>query len=976
MRGLGRFQLIESLGTGAFGAVFLARDPAAPGQQFALKILHKEGGRARARFQREISACVRLRHPGIVRVFESGEAEGKPYLLMEYVRGQTFERLGTGQRRPSPARAAELARDAADAIAHAHFEGVLHRDLKPGNLLVDEAGRIRVLDFGLASLQDSQERLSVTGLALGTLAYMAPEQARGQRVDERADVFGLGGVLFFLLTGRSPVEDADDPWRALCEGPPPSPAKLNPLVPAGLDAIVRRALAREPDKRYARAEELADALRSFLAGGEEPRARARVAPIVGAAGALLVIGVGGALALSRVPGVSLSEQVTPPAQPTPGLGSPVGGPAPPLEGLAAALAAEPELALAELERRFADHPGLSALRALEKAYLAARAGEPASTVVAAAQAAVSAAEEQPELACFVAKRAARVVAARGHYGPAEAWLAPWGEDAEARFLSASCRLRSGDEAVKQAAQRRLEELGRERGTWGLVAHAMASAKGQGEGVVRAARRAAADPLGRRDARYLEGLGHLRAQRFEAALTCARGEEAGYGADVHDLYLAAACLLQQQALEEAGRLLERARRLSQPVWVPSGVGLHAELLSQLGRHEELIELTQAVGAELSASFWPLHIDALDHLGRFDEAAALARANRQAALELLEKPGNAVRVSRLRRYLHAPPLKGILPPNVAARVRARLEPLSEPARVALGDAVALWAQGARLEDLDPQLKRATTAAPKDPELLLLEAEIELERRETQRALETLDRLAELRRPSVVDVLLRGEVLLRSGQLLGARKLLADLPKEGWAGKVGEAIVAYSTGQADRALEACEAVLAERPRQRQARWLKLASLLKLKRAADLLRCGDRILAEERYMQLTTYYVLVEARLRLSFAKSDSQAIQAALMGVDHILGVAPKSASLALTGAHFVALYLGRQDPRPSQWLMTARSWLSAAQQVGAKPIDVLVLEGALAAAEGGPAAAVDRLWSQVPQAAITPDLRELYQRRFPR
>ena len=488
--------------------------------------------------------------------------------------------------------------------------------------------------------------------------------------------------------------------------------------------------------------------------------------------------------------------------------------------------------------------------------------------------------------------------------------------------------------------------------------------------------AAADPSCRRDARFLEGLGHFRAQRYDAAARCVRGEEARFGPDVHDLYLLAACLLNQSDVQEAERLVDRARRLSLPQWVPSGVGLHAQVLSEARRYEELAKLGEEVGPDLAQSFWSLRIDALDHLERFDEAAVLARANSDGVLKLIGQRSNLVRQSRLRRYLRVAPLQGILQPHVAARVQAKLEPLSEPARVALGEAVALWSQGAHLDELDPWLKRASAAAPQDPELLLLEAEIELERREDERALETLDRLQELRQPTPTDLLLRGEVLLRTGKLLPAQQLLSQLPKEGWPGRMGEAVVAYSTGQPDRALAACEAVLAERPRQRQARWLKLMSLLKLNRKADMLRYGDEILAHERYMQLTTYYLLVDSRMRVAFAKRDAPALQSALMGVDHILGVAPKSASLALTGAHFVVLYLGRGEARSSQWAVSARSWLAAAQERGAQLVDVLVIKGGLLAAEGAPRAQVERLWSRVPEAQIPQAFRELFQRRYGR
>ena len=979
MRGLGRFQLIESLGTGAFGVVFRARDPMAPGQEFALKVLHKEGGRARARFQREISACVRLRHPGIVRVFESGEAGGKPYLLMELVRGQTLERLGSGQRRPSPARAAELARDAADAIAHAHHEGVLHRDLKPGNLLVDEAGRIRVLDFGLASLQDSQERLSVTGLALGTLAYMAPEQARGERVDERADVFGLGGVLFFLLTGRGPVEDVDDPWAALCDGPPPSPAAANPSVPPALDAIVRRALARDPAQRFAGAGEMADALRSFLAGGEEPRPRRSPAPVAGAALALGLVLLGGAYAL-RGSGASGPERPSPSPSPSPALAAASGTPpSAAREALAEALA-EPEVDLERLIERFPAAPVGPALSALREAFLKARAGASAAEVVAAGQAAVSAAKQgDPALACYVAKAAARAAIARAHYRPALAWLEPWSEDPEAQVQLASLQLRLPDLQLKQAGLRRLQELGREGlSGWSLLAHATVLGQSPRGKVGRAARRAAiTDPRCRDDARFLEALGLFREEEYQRAIERIEREPPRYGADVHELYLAAAAHCELEAWSEAERLATRARRLSEPNWVPTGIGLHARLLYQERRYREVVDLAAEVGAERAAGFWSLHADALDHLGRFDEAAGLARrfAERVDAL-VRRRKGNMILLSRLRRYAQIAPLQAVREPEVAAQVDAKLAPLSEPARAVLSEDFYLYAQGARLEVLLPLFERAAAAAPRDPELLLLRAEVEVERRENERALGTLERLRELRRPTPADLLLRGEILVRLNKVLAAQELLRELPQVGWAGRMGEAFVAYCTGQPARAMPAIDAVLAERPRQRQARWLKLIALLALQRRDEMTRLGDEILASERYMQLTTYYLLTEARLRIAYAQKDWKTLQSHLLAIDHILAVAPKSTGLALLGAHFVVLLKGRGEPGPSQWLVSARSWLAAAEEQGAKPEDLLLLRGALLAAEGAPPGEVHSYWKDLPDGTIAPEFRALYQHRYGR
>jgi tetratricopeptide (TPR) repeat protein/predicted Ser/Thr protein kinase len=319
---IARFRILRELGRGGFGQVFLAHDPQR-NKEVAVKVLLRSDPRAKARFAREVSATTRLRHPNIVAVFESGEHEGRPFLVMDFVPGDTLDKLTLRERALSVSRAAELMRDVARGVAYAHSQGVLHRDLKPDNVLVDRAGAPRLLDFGLALLADSGDRLSRTGAALGTPSYMAPEQAVGGRADERTDVYGLGATLYYTLTGEGPFDNHSNPLLAVHRVRPEPPSKLNARVPPALDAICLRALAKEPAKRYANAEALLVDLDAYLAGSQDVGGRpfeARQAAIP-----LAVVSVVLALAAGAFFGTAPQPEQAPEpggATPSPATGSP------------------------------------------------------------------------------------------------------------------------------------------------------------------------------------------------------------------------------------------------------------------------------------------------------------------------------------------------------------------------------------------------------------------------------------------------------------------------------------------------------------------------------------------------------------------------------------------------------------------------------------------------------------------------------
>ncbi|WP_254507511.1 serine/threonine-protein kinase [Anatilimnocola floriformis] len=266
---LGDYVLQEELGRGGMGVVFRARQESL-GREVAIKmILRGELARQaeRERFQAEAQAAAKLDHPGIVPVYEVGEINGRPYFSMKFIRGTTLaQRLAEG---PMPSReAAKLLVTVARAIHFAHEKGVLHRDLKPSNILIDEQGQPHVTDFGLAKQISDEPSLTKTGAILGTPAYMAPEQAAGNRgqVGPQSDVYSLGVVLYHMLTGRPPFQGASPVETVLMvlEQDPVPPRMLNQHADRDLEMICLRCLQKPTDLRYATAAGLARDLDAFL----------------------------------------------------------------------------------------------------------------------------------------------------------------------------------------------------------------------------------------------------------------------------------------------------------------------------------------------------------------------------------------------------------------------------------------------------------------------------------------------------------------------------------------------------------------------------------------------------------------------------------------------------------------------------------------------------------------------------------------
>jgi eukaryotic-like serine/threonine-protein kinase len=264
------YKIERVLGSGGMAVVYLAHDLVLK-RWVALKILHRgaqDDPAHRGRFEREAAAAAKCQHPNLVQIFEIGEHHGAFYLALEYVDGGTLAKAMAGA--PQPARsAAALAEKLARAIDHVHGRGIVHRDLKPANVMLTAAGEPKITDFGLARLDDGTLRTEV-GTLLGTLAYMAPEQASGGTIEvgALADIHALGAILYEALTGRAPYRSntPETTLKRILFEDVVSPSSLRPDIPRDLETICLKCLQKEPAKRYTSADELSDDLRRFADG--------------------------------------------------------------------------------------------------------------------------------------------------------------------------------------------------------------------------------------------------------------------------------------------------------------------------------------------------------------------------------------------------------------------------------------------------------------------------------------------------------------------------------------------------------------------------------------------------------------------------------------------------------------------------------------------------------------------------------------
>ncbi len=258
---LGPYQIETILGSGGMAVVYKARQT--DGQVVALKVLFPPpgaGAEIRARFEREAHTAARLHHPAIVRVLDAGQAGDQAYLAMRFVEGQTLANRLAQAAPLDEATAADIAWQIADALYYAHSQGVVHRDVKPSNILLTATGQVLLTDFGVAQALDTPA-LTRTGHTVGTPAYMAPEQASGdQPVDGRADLYALGVVLYQMVTGRTPFQGSTPQvLHAHVYKPPPAPSTVAPVSPA-MEAVIMRALAKDVSQRFQTGAAMAQAL--------------------------------------------------------------------------------------------------------------------------------------------------------------------------------------------------------------------------------------------------------------------------------------------------------------------------------------------------------------------------------------------------------------------------------------------------------------------------------------------------------------------------------------------------------------------------------------------------------------------------------------------------------------------------------------------------------------------------------------------
>jgi eukaryotic-like serine/threonine-protein kinase len=273
----GRYEVVAELGRGAMGVVYKARDPQID-RFVAVKTVSLRGQNQDEekeflrRFMNEAQAVGRLHHAGIVSIFDVGEHEVdgdpsncEPYIVLEYVAGEALNRLLAREKKLPLAKALQIAEEIAEALDYAHAQGVIHRDIKPGNILVTEDGHPKIADFGIAKM--NLAHFTVPGRVLGTPAYMAPEQLSGEGVDARSDLFSLGVILYVMTTGQSPFhgDSATTVCFKVANREPVAASALDLNLPPELDHVIARAMAKDPEQRYQRGADFAEDLRQLQA---------------------------------------------------------------------------------------------------------------------------------------------------------------------------------------------------------------------------------------------------------------------------------------------------------------------------------------------------------------------------------------------------------------------------------------------------------------------------------------------------------------------------------------------------------------------------------------------------------------------------------------------------------------------------------------------------------------------------------------
>jgi eukaryotic-like serine/threonine-protein kinase len=323
-----RYEMHRHLARGGMSDVYLAKDLLLD-RPVAVKVLFTEYARDPAfveRFRREAQAAANLNHPNIVAVYDWGQQSGTYFIVMEYIEGRSLSDIVRTEGPLHPRRAAEIAADVAAALGFAHRNGVVHRDIKPGNILISPSGQVKVADFGIAQavIGGTEANLTQAGAVMGTATYFSPEQAQGKAVDPRSDLYSLGCVLYEMLTTRPPFS-GDTPVAIAykhVQEPAPLPSTTGVAVPPALEAIVAELMAKDPANRYASAEDLRADLRNYLEGLPVSALRSNAALAAGLAAA----GIG---ATAAVAATANPSQTVPPVTGGPPTGAtyPAGPPA-------------------------------------------------------------------------------------------------------------------------------------------------------------------------------------------------------------------------------------------------------------------------------------------------------------------------------------------------------------------------------------------------------------------------------------------------------------------------------------------------------------------------------------------------------------------------------------------------------------------------------------------------------------------------
>lgn len=282
------YRVDSLIAEGGMGRVYEARHTRLPGRSFAIKILHRAlatDAEVVSRFRREAEIADTLEHPNVLRIYDvHATGDGVPFIVSERLRGEDLGQRLEREGRMSIADTVHVLRQTCDVLSAVHARGVLHRDLKPNNLfLVGDPARptVKLIDFGIARLRVAGDAAATaTGVVMGTPAFMAPEQARGARVDTRADIYAVGAIGYACITGRSPYDLSDTAaaLHAVLTVDPPRPRSLVPEIPEDLELVLQRAMARDPDERYATLEAFSEALAPFAPSSAQPSAALTVTP--------------------------------------------------------------------------------------------------------------------------------------------------------------------------------------------------------------------------------------------------------------------------------------------------------------------------------------------------------------------------------------------------------------------------------------------------------------------------------------------------------------------------------------------------------------------------------------------------------------------------------------------------------------------------------------------------------------------------